>query len=169
MKGVFYYITVGFVLMLLQSGVASAFGVESVCAFGVLVGVLLAVLGMPRIPSILGALVLAVLCDFYASGVPGAYALCQMVVFQAVYCLMNRVRPQRTVSIAIFAAVACIGFDALCAVFYSVYYASAVYWRIFLRIFWKDALWTAAWTPILMWGFMGIGRMISARRKSGLT
>ena len=169
MKRVVLNALLALVLMILQTGVSSSFGLESVCHFTVIAAVLSGALSLPMISSTVSILLLGVVCDMWLSGVSGLTPLLLMIVYLGVRAAMLPFRSERVLAVMVYGILASIAYDALCALAYGVFYRSMTFFSIFGRVFWCDALWAAIWTPLVMWMVMFLDRVTSRKRKSGLS
>ena len=88
MKRVVLNALLALVLMILQTGVSSSFGLESVCHFTVIAAVLSGALSLPMISSTVSILLLGVVCDMWMSGVSGLTPLLLMIVYLGVRAAM---------------------------------------------------------------------------------
>lgn len=168
MKRVIINAICALVLMLIQTNVGSAFGMNVVCEFFVIAAVISGATSMPMISSCLSMLALALLMDFFVSGPIGLYAFACMSVFAISRALLNRFRSERLISVMFWASLICIVFEAIQAALYSLYYFDTQYWKIYGNIFWIDALLTALMTPFVMWIEHLLERLFSRRHSNGL-
>ena len=169
MKRVILNALCAFILMLIQTNVSSAFGIQMVCQFCAIAALLTGALSMPMMSSAISILVLAVICDLFVSGPIGIYAFCLMVTFGIARALLSRFRYERVFALMIWSCILCILFESLQATLYSLYYLSTQYWVIFAQFFWKDAIATTIATPVVMWLILRLERLMSRRHTTGLT
>ena len=156
-------------LMIAQSNFNASFGVEAMCQFGVIGMVLCCGLVMSPIASMVSMVLLAFVCDLWASGPTGLYALVFSLVFILFRAIMARFRTERVIAMMIFAAIAAALFEFLLAAGYGVFYRQTVYLMLFLRRFWLDAILTALFLPLVMVIVQLLDRLFSSHRKTGLT
>ncbi len=168
MKRVVINAVCAMLLMIIQSNVDSAFGIDYVCQFVVIAAVLTGAGAMPMISSCVSMLILACVVDFFVSGPIGLYAFICMVVFGISRALLTRFRSERLIAVMFWGCLLCVLFESLLAVVYSLYYWNGQFWHIFARSVWVDAILTALFTPVLMWIEHLVERILSRRHASGL-
>ena len=155
-------------LMIAQSNFDAAFGVNIMCQFGLIALVLACGVGISAVPAAVSLMIVALVCDMWASGPGGLYAFVMMLVFVLFRIVMSRIRSERVIAMMIYAAVAVVVFEWILAGAYAGIYRSTIYLSICLRRFWADALVTAAFVPIVMALLQLLDRIFTARRHSGL-
>ena len=169
MKRVILNVICAFVLMLIQSNVDAAFGLQLVCQFGVIAALLTGALSLPMVSSSISIFCLAILCDMFVSGPVGLYAFALMVTFGVARALLSRFRSERVFALMLWACLLCVLFDLIQTALYSVYYFNPKYWTLFVKLGWKDALATTIMTPVMLWSVLRLERLFSRRRTPGLS
>lgn len=169
MKRVIINASCALLLMLMQTNVDAAFGIQAMAQFGIIAAVLSGMTSMNMLPSAVSMLILALICDSFASGPIGLYAIAFMLVFGFSRVVINRFKSERIIAVMIFSAIMTLFFELLLALLYSAYYMDTVYHTIFLRVFWKDIILTALFSPCMLWLNLAFDVLFSRRRKKGLT
>ena len=150
MKRVVIYAVLALILMAVQANVHSAFGVQTVCHFGIIAAVVSGAFSFPLISSAIAMSLLAMTCDLFVSSPLGLYAFVFMVVFSISRALLFRFRSERLIFVLMWICIMGIAFDALLAAAYSAYYRDTVFFSIFLSFFWKNALVTTILSPVII-------------------
>ncbi len=169
MKRVIINAICAFFLMFIQTNVDAAFGIQAMAQFGVIAAVLTGMCSMSMMPSAISMLLLAVLCDLFASGPVGLYAIAFMLMFGCSRALIHRFRSERVIAVMIFSVIMTVFFELLLALLYCAYYRSSAYLSIFVHIFLIDILLTALLAPGVMWLNGLLETLFSGRKKNGLT
>ena len=167
MKRVIIHAVLALVLMIVQANVHSAFGIQLTCHYGVIAAVLSGVFTLPLTSSALSLLILATICDLFASGPLGLFAFACMLVFAVSRAFMHRFRTERFVFVMLWGCIMSIVLDAVLGILYSAYYRNAQFLTIFVQIFWKNALITGLMTPVVMWISQQLDRLFTPRRNNG--
>ena len=168
MKRVIINALAAILLMLVQTNVTFAFGLDVLCQFGVIAVVLGAATAMPVIPSAIAMLCIALFCDIWSSGPVGLYAMAFMGCFAVAWAFIGRMKTERVIALMICSAIICIVFEVLLAAIYSLYYLDTHFLLVFLHQFWANALLTALMTPLVMWMTHFIEKLF-IRRKSAIS
>lgn len=153
-------------LMIVQTNVTSAFGMDVMCQFGVIAIVLAAATSMPAISSAIALLCVGLFCDVWGSGPVGLYAMAFMFTFAIAWAFMHRMKTERVIALMVCSALTCALFEGLLAAVYSIYYMESRFLAMFLRYFWIDALVTAILTSPVMWVTHMIEKLFIRRRAS---
>lgn len=168
MKRVMINALLAFALMLFQTGFSSAFGVLSVCQFGILASVASASLAFPAMPAAVSALALALAFDLWVSGPPFLYALLFVLTHLALTAVISGMRAQRPLFVIAHAALGSALFDFLQCVAYSLCYDEASYWNMLPRAAGIDAILTALFAVPYMQALIALDRIIAKRRAGRL-
>lgn len=168
MKRVVINAVSAFLLMIIQSNVDSAFGIQAMVQFGIIAAVLTGMTSMPMMASTISMLIFALLCDMFTSGPVGIAAFVFMLVFGIGRAVVARFKSERVIAVMIFCAVMTIIFEFLLSIVYCAYYRDFVFLSIFLSQFWKDFILTAFLTPAVMTINRALESIFMRRKKAGL-
>ena len=156
-------------MMLIQSNFHSAFGIEIMVHFTLIAAVLCCAMAMPPFAGSISVLILGLICDMMVSGPAGFYALILSIVYVLMYLVMSRLRSDRIITMMLYTAIASILFDLLLTAGYCLIYRSWMYWTIFVRHFYLNALLTAVFAPIMMYLVRFLEKVFTRRKTSGLS
>ncbi len=169
MKRVVINAVTAFLLMLVQSNVDSAFGIQAMAQFGIIAAVLTGMTSMPMVSSAISMLIFALLCDVFTSGPIGLAAFVFMLVFGIGRAIVARFKSERVIAVMIFCATMTILFEFLLAIVYCAYYREFVFLSIFVSQFWNDVLLTALLTPAVMTINHALESIFVRRKKASLS
>ena len=169
MKRVIINAVSAFLLMIVQSNVDSAYGIQAMAHFGIIAAVLTGMTSMPLMASAISMLILALLCDVFMSGPIGIAAFVFMVVFGIGRAVVARFKSERVVAVMVFCAAMSILFEFLLALVYCAYYQEFVFLSIFVTQFWKDFLLTALLAPAVMAINHALESVFMRHKKAGLS
>ena len=169
MKRVVINALLAFILMLIQTSVASSFGLLSVCQFGILASVVSSALAFPTMSTSISMLLLGLAFDLWVSGPPFLYAFLFVIAHLVSSAIIGKVRTERPVFVILYATMASAFFDLLQCVAYSLFYREGYYWDMFPRVVFVDAIWAAVWAVPYMWGVLALDRVIVKRRAGRLS
>lgn len=168
MKRVIINVVTAFICMLIQMNITSAFGIDTLCQYGVIAIILSAATSMNLVTSSVATLIFALLCDIFVSGPIGIYAFCLMLVFGITHALLSRFRSERMIALMIWAAVMTTAFELLLACAYAGVYKDFHYFMIFVNHFWKDLILTVLMTPAVMYLNQLAEKIFTHRKTSSL-
>ena len=181
MKRVVINALLAFILMLIQTSVASSFGLLSVCQFGILASVVSSALAFPTMSTSISMLLLGLAFEFvvrnslrfefdlWVSGPPFLYAFLFVIAHLVASAIIGKIRTERPVFVILYATMASAFFDLLQCVAYSLFYREGYYWDMFPRVVFVDAIWAAVWAAPYMWGVLALDRIIVKRRAGRLS